>query len=55
MPYKCDELKFYANVVGDRVYILSDKYTYADAIDIQAKVLNCGFKTWLRPVGVAWL
>lgn len=54
VAYKCDDLKFYTNVIGERVYILSDKYVYADAVKIQAQVLHCGFKTWLRPADMAW-
>ena len=54
VTYKCDDLRFYTSVIGERIYILSDKHLYADAIKIQAQVLNCGFKTWLRPADMDW-
>ena len=54
VAYKCDDLRFYTSVIGERIYILSDKHLYADAIKIQAQVLNCGFKTWLRPADMDW-
>lgn len=54
VAYKCDDLMFYTSVIGERIYILSDKHVYADAIKLQAQVLNCGFKTWLRPADMDW-
>ena len=54
VAYKCDDLRFYTSVIGERIYILSDKHVYDDAIKLQAQVLNCGFKTWLRPADMDW-
>jgi len=54
VTYKCDDLRLYTSVIGERVYILSDKYLYTDAVKIQAQILSCGFKTWIRPVDMDW-